>query len=210
MEVIDLRNGNWTSIPNPVLESLLQNRRIQVKERVYLALIRLILGYEKKRAKGYDRISYSQIADLIGATRRMVIYCCQQLEAEHRIEMTANGRYKPNTFTLELDISNWVSEKLSSPELVKDTVHHTSEELVSLEVVKDGFHPPKKERSIKKRKKEDLGGLENTTLRPMPAREKELDEDIAWIDNEPLPTKQADGFDEYSLEEELEERYIPF
>ncbi len=104
-----LENG-YTAIANELLEALCRHAPGRAEGRVFDYIMRQTYGWNKK----LDRLSYSQIQEGTGLSRRAVIYAMENLEAKNMITV---GRAKVgdqlNLVGVQKDYENWRPDAVS-------------------------------------------------------------------------------------------------
>jgi len=105
-------NGHL-EIANEVAEALAKSCPGGAQMQVLWVVFRKTYGWNKKA----DKISISQIAELTGLSRRMVIYAIQNLEAKRMIEVSrkrASGtENEVNTLSFQKNYDLWVVQEKS-------------------------------------------------------------------------------------------------
>jgi len=100
--VIDF--DKWTPVPNQEIEALCCNNHVPVKVRVRWAIIRMILGFEKNRAKMAADISYTTLAKKTDANLRSVKRAVVKLDGKDGISISrGHGRGHRNVYCLDLN-----------------------------------------------------------------------------------------------------------
>ena len=104
---MDRPQGGYTPIENELLEALARYAPGHSEGKLLTAILRQTNGWNKKT----DEISYSQLQDFTGLSRRTVVYALQNLEAKHMItiERTMNGS-QLNRLGIQKDYKKWIPE----------------------------------------------------------------------------------------------------
>ncbi len=107
-------NG-YTRVANEIVEALSRYAPGHGEMRVLWVILRRTYGWQKKM----DTISIGQIKDDTSLSRRMVIYCLQNLEAKRMIIVTRNrGQGRKNEINhvgFQKNHSLWLVQEKSSP-----------------------------------------------------------------------------------------------
>lgn len=119
---MDPVNNGYTKIPNHLMDSFLKASLSSSENYVFLAIMRKIYGWHKEK----DTISFQQLADLTGISRRMVIHCIQTLEAKNMIVKTSMGEKKASTISIQEDTALWIQ----TPSKYKNNWHNKSTQVV--------------------------------------------------------------------------------
>ena len=92
----------YTPVPHIIIEDMYQDKKhSDTFIRTYLALIRIVLGYDDKRAKLSVDKKYTELAAMVNASPRSVKRAIRKLKAEGKIVVKrAKGQGKPNNYTL--------------------------------------------------------------------------------------------------------------
>lgn len=106
-------NG-FTRIANEIIDALAQSAPGHGDMRVLLVILRKTYGWNKKE----DDLSIGQIVEATNLSRRMVIYCLQNLEAKRMIVITrSRGRgikNEINRIAFQKNYSLWVVQEKST------------------------------------------------------------------------------------------------
>lgn len=136
-------NG-FTSISNELLEILYKTNLAGSGHALILAIMRKTYGFHKKE----DKISISQLEEMLGLSRRAVIYNIQDLEAKNIIivKRQKNGERSSevNIIRLNKDYDTWVVQN-SAPGVEKNRASAKLRKKVVQNSVKDlpSFAPTK-------------------------------------------------------------------
>lgn len=139
MDELQVENGHFTRIVNPLIENLLKVPFKGCELAVAMLIIRKTYGYQKKE----DEISLTQFQKELERSRQTVVFALKNLELLNIVVKTGRP-YKTNTYKINKYFSTWLLVKTGR--LVKRTGG-----LVKTgrpEVVQTGRH-------TKERKKED-------------------------------------------------------
>lgn len=142
----DQPNGEWTKIPNAILDAVAQFSEAEL--RLLLVVARKTIGFHK----ACDLISLTQFEQATGLSRPSVNATLKRLVANGCLEQMGKGKRGVNCYRLGSGLVNSVNQlsqatsKLSSPELV-NSVNQTSPGLVnSVNTQKKESKERKKER----------------------------------------------------------------
>jgi len=99
-------NG-YTPIPNELLEAFSRYAPGYSQGQLLMAILRKTIGWNKEK----DELSYSQLQETTGLSRRTIIYSLQNLEAKHMItiERSMNGS-QLNRIGIQADYEQWIPE----------------------------------------------------------------------------------------------------
>jgi phage replication O-like protein O len=98
----------YTRIANELLEALCRVPLGNSEAQVFFCIMRKTYGWSKKQ----DNISIDQISEATGVSRRMVIYCLQNLESKKMVTVQRRRgkglKSKVNTVSIQKNHSIWV------------------------------------------------------------------------------------------------------
>lgn len=100
-------NG-YTQVANEIIEHICRCDLNGVEFRIILFVWRKTWGWKQKS----DSISFSQFEEAIGASRRMIIYGLQNLEAKNILLVTHNGT-SPNIYQFNKDYDSWLMQNIA-------------------------------------------------------------------------------------------------
>ena len=112
-----LENG-FTKISNEILEALSRTELIGSHFCLILAILRKTYGFNKKE----DRLSISQLVELLSVSRRTIIYNLQDLEAKKIIlvkRVKKGAKNEVNIISFNKDHESWQTQN-SSPQVEKN------------------------------------------------------------------------------------------
>jgi phage replication O-like protein O len=108
-----VENG-YTRIANELLEAIIQSPIGFGNAQIFWAVVRKTYGFRKKN----DYISISQLQEMTGLSRRMTIYCVQNLEAKKMIKVkrrVGRGHKKEiNHIEINKNYTEWVVQEKSN------------------------------------------------------------------------------------------------
>ena len=105
-----IENG-FTSVANEIMDALCKCHPGGSEGQILWAIIRKTYGWHKKK----DAISISQLSELTGVSRRMVIYAVKNLEAKNMLTVERNhsdGFNTVNIISFQKDYTKWVVQEI--------------------------------------------------------------------------------------------------
>ena len=102
----------YTKIANEILEALAKLMPGLTEGQIIYAILRKTYGWHKKE----DKISISQLVEMTGKSKRMIIYALQNLEAKKIVfikRTTLNKEKQPNTIMFNKNHKEWVVQKVA-------------------------------------------------------------------------------------------------
>lgn len=102
------KENGYTPIANEILDAIMRTPLTAGEHRTLDAIIRKTYGYNKKE----DILSFSQIAGMIGMSRRTVMLAVQNLEVK-KIITVIRKHYSPSTIRFNKDHESWVVNNTS-------------------------------------------------------------------------------------------------
>jgi len=102
-DTLQVENGNFTRIVNPVLDALVSTPISGSELRIVFAVIRKTYGFQKSE----DSISLSQLQEKTGISKRNIIYLLQNLEAK-KILIISREKQQCNLIRFNKYIDTWV------------------------------------------------------------------------------------------------------
>ncbi len=139
---LQVENGNYTRIVNPLIENLIQIPFRGCELAIALFIIRKTYGYQKKK----DSISLSQFCIGVKRSRQTVIVAIKNLELSNIVVKTARP-YATNTYEINKYFETWKVGKTAR--LVKR--RHGGSQYGSPKVVKTARHTKEIKESIQKK-----------------------------------------------------------
>lgn len=156
MAAPQLENG-YLRVANELAEALARSQFSPYESRVIWAVLRLTYGYSKKA----DFMSYGQIADLTGISRRNVIRTVQALVSRKTLRSVASDTSKVNIISINKDFESWVVSPSTPGSVSADTTGVVSHETPPGSVSADTHHIQRKRQ--KKRTPASQGQESGTT-----------------------------------------------
>jgi phage replication O-like protein O len=105
------KEDGYVAIANEVMDALCRSSPGGSEAQVLLAILRKTYGWHKTS----DRISISQLSEMTGVSRRMVIYAIKNLEAKHMITVERQrirGHHEVNSIAFQKDYEKWVVQEI--------------------------------------------------------------------------------------------------
>jgi len=104
------KEDGYTAIANEIMEALCRSSPGGSEGQVLWAIIRKTYGWHKKA----DRISISQLSEMTGVSRRMVIYAIKNLEAKNMITVNRSNEHGvcgTNSIAIQKNHEEWVVQE---------------------------------------------------------------------------------------------------
>ena len=111
---MQVEEGNYARIHNGILEALSKGGFTAGEYACLLVLLRQTYGWGKKD----DSISYGQLADATGLTRRSVIRSMQSLEKKNVVLRVKSSNHSAQTWRFNKYAERWRSDVGVTPKLV--------------------------------------------------------------------------------------------
>ncbi len=112
MENPQTENG-YTKIANEILEVLSKSMPGFTEGQIIMCILRKTYGWNKKS----DNISISQLVEMTGKSRRMIIYSIQNLEAKKMIKVfrsrKSSNESNTNNIAFNKNYSEWVVQEVA-------------------------------------------------------------------------------------------------